>query len=101
MSEKDSQERIVQCVKLGKEAKGLDKPPFSGELGEQIFHNISAEAWGFWMNDLMIKVINEYRLNLADKDDYAKLLDQMKVFLNLSSGDAVEVENPERGKEKK
>lgn len=98
MSEKETKERTVNCVKLGKEAKGLDKPPFSGELGEQIFHNVSAEAWGYWMNDLMIKVINEYRLNLADKDDYAKLLEQMKVFLNLSEGKVAEVENPERGK---
>ena len=36
--------RTVNCVKLGKEAEGLDKPTYPGELGQKIFDNVSKEA---------------------------------------------------------
>ena len=89
--------RTVNCVKLGKQAPGLDAPPFAGELGQQIFQNVSAEAWTSWSEDMMIKVINEYRLNLADSADYESLLNQMRAFLGLG-GAVLEVGNAERGK---
>lgn len=28
--------RMVNCVKLGKEAEGLDRPTYPGELGQRI-----------------------------------------------------------------
>ncbi len=93
--------RIVSCKKMEKDLPGLENPPFEGALGEEIFNNISAEAWALWNDDLMIKVINEYRLNLADEDHHNVLLDQMKAFLNLSEqkgSGVLEVENPDRGK---
>ena len=33
--------RMVQCIKLGKEAEGLDFPPYPGELGKRIWANVS------------------------------------------------------------
>ena len=33
--------RKVQCVKLKKEADGLDFPPYPGEMGKRIFENVS------------------------------------------------------------
>ena len=53
--------RMVQCVKLGREAEGLDKPPYPGELGQRIFENVSKEAWRQWLNHQTM-LINEYRL---------------------------------------
>ena len=41
--------RMVQCVLLKKEAPGLDKPPYGGELGKRIFENVSKEAWQQWV----------------------------------------------------
>ena len=41
--------RIVNCVKLGCEAEGLDLPPLPGELGKKIYENVSKEAWGAWV----------------------------------------------------
>jgi len=32
--------RKVQCVKLNKEAEGLDFPPYPGPLGNKIFENV-------------------------------------------------------------
>lgn len=29
--------RMVNCIKLGKEAEGLDFPPYPGELGKRIW----------------------------------------------------------------
>ena len=91
-------ERKVTCKKLGKELPGLEKPPFPGDVGEQIYQSISAEAWSMWNDDMQMKVLNEYRLNLGDAKDYQVLIDQMLLFLNLKEGEVVEVENEERGR---
>ena len=39
---------MVQCVKLGHEAEGLDLPPLPGALGMKIYNNVSKEAWEQW-----------------------------------------------------
>lgn len=91
-------ERLVNCSKYGKELPGLDKPPFGGDIGKQIFENVSKQAWSEWKDDMQIKVLNEYRLNMANPKDYQTLVDQMLLFLNLKIGKAAEVENAQRGR---
>ena len=54
--------RMVQCVKLGKEAEGLKAPPYPGELGKKIFENVSQQAWQSWLQHQTM-LINEYRLS--------------------------------------
>ena len=66
--------RTVFCVKLGKEAAGLDEAPQPGELGQRIFENVSREAWEMWLTH-QVMIINEYRMNLADPKAQ-KFLDQ-------------------------
>lgn len=90
--------RTVKCKKLGAELPGLDKPPFPGAIGEKIFSQISAQAWAMWRDDMQIKVLNEYRLNMGNPKDYQLLVEQMLAFLNLEEGPVVEVENAERGR---
>lgn len=58
--------RMVQCIKLGREAPGLDKAPFKGELGEKVFNNVSQEAWKTWLEHSKM-LINEYRLDLVSE----------------------------------
>ncbi len=89
--------RTVQCAKFGKELPGLEKPPFGGELGKRIFDTVSADAWNAW-KEMQIKVLNEYRLNMANPKDYQVLIEQMLAFLNLKEGPMVEVENADRGR---
>jgi Fe-S cluster biosynthesis and repair protein YggX len=67
-------------------------------MGTKIFEKVSAEAWNQWSKDVQIKVLNEYRLNMADPRDYQVLVDQMLRFLGLVEGDVAEVENSERGR---
>ena len=53
--------RTVQCVLLKREAPGLDRPPYPGELGKRIYENVSREAWANWLRHQTM-LINEYRL---------------------------------------
>ncbi len=55
----------VHCVFFNKQAEGLDKPPYPGELGQKIYHNISRDAWQQWL-ERSVMIINEYQLNSAD-----------------------------------
>lgn len=57
--------RMVHCIKLGREAEGLDRLPYPGALGQRIFENVSKEAWQDWIKFQTMQV-NENRLNLAD-----------------------------------
>jgi len=90
--------RKVFCAKFKKELPGLEKPPFGGDMGKKIFEQVSAEAWQQWSTDMQIKVLNEYRLNMADPRDYKVLVDQMMRFLGLEEGSVAEVENADRGR---
>ncbi|HUO43482.1 MAG TPA: oxidative damage protection protein [Burkholderiales bacterium] len=69
--------RMVNCIKLGREAEGLDFPPYPGELGKRIFDNVSKEAWKQWL-ELQKMLVNENRLNLADRKARDYLARQME-----------------------
>ncbi len=69
--------RMVQCVKLGREAEGLDFPPYPGELGKRIFEKVSREAWAAWIKHQTM-LVNENRLNLADIKARKYLAEQME-----------------------
>ena len=72
--------RMVQCVKLGKEAEGLERQPYPGEKGKRIFENVSAEAWQAWLRQQTI-LINEYRLTPIDPKHREMLENEMEKFL--------------------
>jgi Fe-S cluster biosynthesis and repair protein YggX len=72
--------RMVKCVKLGREAEGLDLPPLPGELGKRIYENVSKEAWQLWQAQ-QTRLINENRLSLADPRARKYLLEQTEKFL--------------------
>ncbi len=57
--------RTVYCIKLNKEADGLDLPPYPGELGKRILTSVSKQAWAAWLKHQTM-LVNENRLNLAD-----------------------------------
>ncbi len=53
--------RTVQCVLLGIESEGLDRPPYPGDLGQRIFDSVSKLAWQRWLAHQTM-LINENRL---------------------------------------
>ncbi len=69
--------RMVHCIKLNKEAEGLDFPPYPGELGKKIWESVSKEAWAAWLKHQTM-LVNENRLNLADVRARKYLAAQMK-----------------------
>ena len=71
--------RMVKCVKLGREAPGLDKAPLPGELGKRIFESVSAEAWEQWLEHQKM-LMNEYRIDLSDKSARQILKQQCENF---------------------
>ena len=71
--------RKVQCVKLGREAEGLDFPPWPGELGQRLYDSVSKEAWQEWLRQQTI-LINEYKLNPLEAEHKRYLAAQMEAW---------------------
>ncbi|MBY0440288.1 MAG: oxidative damage protection protein [Burkholderiales bacterium] len=69
--------RTVHCIKLGREAEGLEFAPYPGPLGQRIHDNVSKEAWQFWLEHQK-RLVNENRLNLADPKARKYLATQME-----------------------
>jgi len=69
--------RTVHCIKLNKEAEGMDFPPVPGEMGKKIYESVSKEAWAAWMKHQTM-LVNENRLNLADLRARKYLAQQME-----------------------
>jgi Fe-S cluster biosynthesis and repair protein YggX len=80
--------RMVSCVKLGREAEGLERPPVPGELGKRIFGNVSKEAWQQWVR-YQTMLINENRLNLMDQRARKYLSEQMEKHFFSDGADQV------------
>ena len=72
--------RTVNCIKLGREAEGLDAPTYPGELGQRIFDNISKEAWREWLAHQTM-LINENRITPVDPEARKFLVAEMEKFL--------------------
>jgi len=71
--------RTVNCIKLGREAEGMDFAPYPGELGKRIFEHVSKEAWEGWKKHQTM-LINEHRLSLADPQARKYLAEQTEAY---------------------
>ena len=72
--------RMVNCVRLGREAEGLAYAPWPGELGRRVYANISKQAWAEWVARQTM-LINENRLSPLDPKARAFLEVEMVKFL--------------------
>jgi Fe-S cluster biosynthesis and repair protein YggX len=71
--------RTVHCIKLDKDAEGLQFPPFPGELGKRIYESVSQQAWQGWLEHQKM-LVNENRLNLADPSARKYLMEQTEKY---------------------
>ena len=69
--------RMVHCIKLQREAEGLDNLPYPGELGKRLYESVSKEAWKQWLEHQKM-LVNENRLNLSDPRARKYLEEQMR-----------------------
>ena len=88
--------RTVHCIKLGRDAEGLDFPPYPGELGKRLYENVSKEAWQQWIR-LQTMIINENRLNLVDAKHRKYLAEQVEKHFFGAGADRVSGYVPPRG----
>ena len=72
--------RTIFCSYLQREAEGLDRVPYPGELGQRIYENISKEAWQQWVRHQTM-LLNEYRLSPIDPKARKFLVEEMEKFL--------------------
>ena len=71
--------RKVHCVKLDKEAEGLNAITYPGELGKRIYEQVSQEAWQMWLSHQTM-LINEYRLTPIEPKAREFLEEEMEKF---------------------
>jgi Fe-S cluster biosynthesis and repair protein YggX len=59
--------------------EGLLTPPFPGAQGQDIFDNVSKQAWEEWQAR-QVRLINEKQLSMINPEDRKYLADQMEHF---------------------
>ena len=67
--------REVFCIKHQTKGEGLEAPPYPGDLGQRIYDNVCKAAWREWLEHQKM-LVNEYRLNMADKRARQYLMEQ-------------------------
>ncbi|HEY7885587.1 MAG TPA: oxidative damage protection protein [Cellvibrionaceae bacterium] len=81
--------RTVFCRKYQQELPGLDRPPYPGPVGQDVYENISKQAWQEWLAHQTM-LINEKQLNLMDTATRVYLGEQMTKFLSGDDYDQAE-----------
>ncbi len=81
--------RMVYCRKYKQELEGLSQPPFPGPKGQDVFENISQQAWEEWLAHQTM-LINEKHLNMMDMGSRTYLSEQMTRFLSGEAYDEAE-----------
>jgi len=71
--------RMIMCRKHQQELLGLARPPFPGSKGEDIYNNISQQAWDEWQTHQTM-LINERHLNMMNADDRKFIMAEMDKF---------------------
>jgi Fe-S cluster biosynthesis and repair protein YggX len=71
--------RMVNCVKLGKQAEGMRYKPFDNELGQRIYDSVSQEAWRLWLEHSKM-IVNEYRVDLASPRGQQIILEEAEKY---------------------
>jgi len=80
--------RTVQCVKLKREAEGLERQPYPGAIGQRIFDNVSKQAWADWLKHQTM-LINENRLSPVNPKHRQYLEEQMERYFFGEGADKV------------
>lgn len=72
--------RTVLCRKYKEELEGLDRAPYPGPKGLDIYENVSKKAWQEW-TDHQTMIINEKHLSMMDPSTREFLQSEMEKFM--------------------
>ena len=81
--------RMVFCKKLKKQAPGLRFKPFTDEFGQELYENVSQEAWQMWLAESP-RYVNTYGIDLATAQGREFLRAQMRIFFCFDEGELPE-----------
>ncbi|KPQ29292.1 MAG: Fe-S cluster protector protein [Marinobacter excellens HL-55] len=81
--------RTVFCRKYQKDLEGLTMLPMPGPKGQDIYENISKQAWDEWQHQQTM-LINEKHLSMMDPNSRKYLQAQMERFFNNEPFDKAE-----------
>jgi Fe-S cluster biosynthesis and repair protein YggX len=81
--------RTVFCRKYQQEMEALPAPPMPGPIGQDLFENVSKQAWQDWMAH-QTTLINEKHLNMMDMTARTYLKEQMQKFFSGEDVDKAE-----------
>ncbi|PVZ10318.1 MULTISPECIES: oxidative damage protection protein [unclassified Pseudomonas] len=73
--------RTVMCRKYHEELPALDRPPYPGPKGQDIFEHVSQKAWADWQKHQTL-LINERRLNMMNAEDRKFIQQEMDKYLS-------------------
>ncbi|MBD1551896.1 oxidative damage protection protein [Pseudomonas typographi] len=73
--------RTVMCRKYKEQLPALERPPYPGPKGEDIFNHVSQKAWAAWQKHQTL-LINERRLNMMNAEDRKFIQQEMDKFLS-------------------
>jgi len=76
-------EACSHCGKPG-DTVPVHRVPFPPAVKQKVLDSVCASCWRGW-EDMEVKVINEYRLNLLDPEHRAMLQRACLEYLNLSA----------------
>ncbi|MFT5720122.1 MAG: Fe-S cluster biosynthesis and repair protein YggX [Motiliproteus sp.] len=81
--------RTVFCKKHQQQLEGLERPPYPGAKGKEIFETVSKKAWQEWLEH-QTRLINEKHLNMMDAEARVYLATQMESFFSGEAFDQAE-----------
>jgi len=76
----------ITCRRCGRQGPPPEKITWGGEIGDAIRTSVCASCWEEWQA-LSVKLVNEYRLSMANPEHYALYVNQLKIFLGLAEGE--------------
>ena len=79
----------VFCRKYQENLPAMDRAPYPGTKGEEIFSTVSKKAWLEWLQ-LQTMLINEKQLDLSEKSSRDYLNQQLENFLDNKKTDKAE-----------
>ena len=81
--------RTVLCKKYQQQLEGLERQPYPGAKGKEIFDTVSKKAWQEWLEH-QTRLINEKHLNMMDAEERTYLAAQMDLFFSGEQFDQAE-----------
>ena len=68
------------CTRCSASGPRLESAPYPNATGRRILAEICAGCWAEW-RDLEVKIINEYQLNMLEREHRKTIQSQLKSFM--------------------